>query len=201
MKKDRNCGLCGEKSCEVFRQMCKAGKREATDCPFYQEEQQNRVTEEENRDFHENVFDFVLKPIGKEPSARKIIRPFRTDLIEKMNIKAGDIVVARPMGAGCPVTHVLKVYEVDELAGLLYTWVVGPQYARGKDVKDIRAYAMVGFEGIAEQILNYPKIGKSAGFMPNFCMLRLTHYGLVNKVMNTSEGLLVRIEDIHIAKI
>jgi len=32
-------------------------------------------------------------------------------------------------------------------------------------------------------------------------MLRLTHYGLVNKVLNTSEGLVVRIEDIHIAKI
>ena len=201
MKKDRNCGLCGEKSCEAFRELFKAGKKDSGDCPFFQEDHQTMVTEKDNLDFHENVYDFVLKPIGNEPSARKIVRPFRTDLIERMSIQAGDIVVARPMGAGCPVTHVLKVYEVDELAGLLYTWVVGPQYARGKDVKDIRAYAMVGFEGIAEQILNYPKIGKSAGFMPNFCMLRLTHYGLVNKVMNTSEGLLVRIEDIHIAKI
>lgn len=201
MMKDRNCGLCGEKSCEAFREMLKNGKRESADCPFYQENHQNIVTEGENLDFHGNVYDFVLKPIGKEPSARKIVRPFRTDLIEKLDIQAGDIVVARPMGAGCPVTHVLKVYEVDELAGLLYTWVVGPQYARGKDVKDIRAYAMVGFEGIAEEILNHPKVGKSAGFMPNFCMLRLTHFGLVNKVMHTSEGLLVRIEDIHIAKI
>ena len=60
---------------------------------------------------------------------------------------------------------------------------------------------MVGFEGIAENIINHPKVGKAAGFMPNFCMLRLTHYGLVNKVLNTSEGLVVRIEDIHIAKI
>ena len=130
-----------KKAVKYFARCVKLGK-EKLRIVLYQEEQQNRVTEEENRDFHENVFDFVLKPIGKEPSARKIIRPFRTDLIEKMNIKAGDIVVARPMGAGCPVTHVLKVYEVDELAGLLYTWVVGPQYARGKDVKDIRAYAM-----------------------------------------------------------
>lgn len=201
MKKDRNCGLCGEQSCDSFREKLKAGLKEKTDCPFYQEEGQNLVTENDNLDFHNNVYDFILKPIGDEPSARKIVRPFRTDLIEKMNITAGDIVVARPMGAGCPVTHVLKVYEVDELAGLLYTWVEGPQFARGKEIKDIRAYAMVGFEGIAEQVLHYPKVGKSAGFMPNFCMLRLTHYGLVNKVMNTSDGLLVRIEDIHIAKI
>ena len=176
MTKDKNCGLCGE--------MCT-----------------NNVNENENLDFHNNIYDFLLKPIADEPSARKIIRPFRTDLIEKLNIKVGDIVIARPMGAGCPVTHVLKVYEIDDLAGLLYTWVVGPEYSRGKETKDIKAYSMVGFEGIAENIINHPKVGKAAGFMPNFCMLRLTHYGLVNKVLNTSEGLVVRIEDIHIAKI
>lgn len=201
MNKDRNCGLCGEKSCDDFRQAVREDKKQITDCPFHTENALNIIKESDNLDFHNNVYDFLLKPIGDEPSARKIIRPFRTDLIEKLEITAGDIVIARPMGAGCPVTHVLKVYEVDELAGLLYTWVVGPQFSRGHEVKDIKAYAMVGFEGIAEDILNYPKVGKSAGFMPNFCMLRLTHHGLVNKVLNTSEGLLVRIEDIHIAKI
>jgi len=201
MNKDRNCGLCGEKSCEDFRSSVKAGRKQTTDCPFYKSENAESGKEQENVDFHNNVYDFMLKPIGDEPSARKIIRPFRTDLIEKLDIKAGDIVVARPMGAGCPVTHVLRVYEVDDLAGLLYTWVVGPEYSRGKETKDIRAYAMVGFEGIAENIINTPKVGKTAGFMPKFCMLRLTHYGLVNKVLNTGEGLVVRIEDIHIAKI
>lgn len=207
---DRNCGLCGERSCKDFRESLGTGRRQPKDCPFWNLEVQEQCNvaeadevqyeEDAHLDFHNNVYDFLLKPIGEEPSARKIIRPFRTDLIEKLDIKAGDIVVARPMGAGCPVTHVLKVYEVDELAGLLYTWVVGPQYSRGKEVKDIRAYAMVGFEGIADDILNHPKVGKAAGFMPNFCMLRLTHHGLVNKVLNTSDGLLVRIEDIHIAK-
>ena len=193
--------LRGEKSCADFRKNIKDGKKQITDCPFHKKDNINNVNENDNLDFHNNIYDFLLKPIGDEPSARKIIRPFRTDLIEKLNIKVGDIVIARPMGAGCPVTHVLKVYEVDDLAGLLYTWVVGPEYSRGKETKDIKAYSMVGFEGIAENIINHPKVGKTAGFMPNFCMLRLTHYGLVNKVLNTSEGLVVRIEDIHIAKI
>ncbi len=198
MNKDRNCGLCGHKSCEEFRQSLEKGIKQENDCPF-NSSKVIKVSDEQNTDTHGNKYDFLLKAIGDEPSARKIIRPFRVDLIEKLDIKEGDIVVARPMGAGCPVTHVLKVYEVDELAGLLYTWVVGPKYSRGQEVKDIKAYNMIGFEGIIDDVIVEPKVGKKAGFMPNFCMLRLTHYGLVNKVLNTSEGILVRIEDIHIA--
>ncbi len=185
------------------------GLKKEKDCPFYEKDnitgnssvagdQSDNLAD--NMDIHNNKYDFLLKPIGSEPSARKIIRPFRTDLIEKLEIKTGDIVIARPMGAGCPVTHVLKVYAIDDLAGLLYTWVVGPKYSRNEPVKNIRAYNMVGFEGIADNISVYPEIGKTSGFMPNFCMLRLTHYGLVNKVLNTEEGLVVRIEDIHIAR-
>lgn len=199
-KKDRDCGLCGEESCAKFKESLALGNKKESDCPFnYSEEKLD--LECENVDTHGNIYDFLLTPVEGEPSARKIIRPFRTDLIEKLNIKVGDIVIARPMGAGCPVTHVLKVYDIDELAGLLYTWVVGPKYARDRNVKDIKAYSMVGFEGIIKDVKVHPKIGKTAGFMPNFCMLRLTHYGLVNKVLKTSEGMLVRIEDIHIAKI
>ena len=201
MGEDRNCGLCGAKTCDEFREYLKSGQKEEKECPFYSENTRVEIEANNNLDFHGNTYDFLLKPVNGEVSARKIIRPFRTDLIDKLEIKKGDIVVARPMGAGCPVTHVLEVYEVDELAGLLYTWVVGPQYSRNKEVKDIKAYSMVGFEGIADDISVYPKVGKTAGFMPNFCMLRLTHYGLVNKVLNTRDGLLVRIEDIHIAKI
>ncbi len=200
LNEDRNCGLCGVESCAAFREAIKLEQKSEKDCPFYQDTVMEK-SEYENRDTHGNIYDFMLSPIGKEPSARKIIRPFRVDLIEKLNIKKGDIVVGRPMGAGCPVTHVLQVYEVDELAGLLYTWAVGPMYARNQEVINIKAYAMVGFEGIAEHIKVHPKVGKTAGFMPGFCMLRLTHYGLVNKVLNTSEGLVVRVEDIHIARI
>jgi Trk K+ transport system NAD-binding subunit len=87
MNKDKNCGLCGEKSCADFRKNIKDGKKQITDCPFYKDNNTNNVNENENLDFHNNIYDFLLKPIGDEPSARKLIRPFRTDLIEKLKIK------------------------------------------------------------------------------------------------------------------
>ena len=151
-------------------------------------------------DVHGTAFDFLLKPAKNEISARKIIRPFRTDLIERLSISKGDVVIGRPMGAGCPVTHVLEVYEVDEMTGVLYTWSVGPRLSREGDVKDIKAYAMIGFEGVAANVVKEPMIGKTALFMPSFCMIRLTHYGLINTILDTADGMFVRIEDIHIAR-
>jgi hypothetical protein len=70
-------------------------------------------------------------------------------------------------------------------------------FTEGRTI-DIRAYAMAGFEGVAANVVREPVIGKMSGFMPSFCMLRLTHYGLVNMVLNTKDGLVVRLEDIHI---
>lgn len=200
---NRNCGLCGEKSCEEFQDAVNRKEKPFDKCPFYAEHEKENQHEKEmicdSVDTHGHVFDFLLGAVNGEISARKIIKPFRSDLIEKFNITKGSIVMGRPVGAGCPVTHVMKVYDVDELSGILYTWVVGPGYSRNNDVIDIRSYSMTGFEGIAKNIVEEPKVGKKAGFMPGFCMLRLTHYGLVNMVMETKEGLLVRIEDIHIA--
>jgi uncharacterized Fe-S cluster-containing protein len=107
-------------------------------------------------------------------------------------------VLGRPMGAGCPIPHVLKVIEADYTTGLLYTWVVGPQYAREQEVKDLTAYHMIGFEGIADQIRKSPEFGKRVTFLPGFCMMNLNHTGLVNLVLQQTAGLHVRLEDIRI---
>ena len=32
---DRNCGLCGNQSCEEFRNSLKKGIKHETDCPFH----------------------------------------------------------------------------------------------------------------------------------------------------------------------
>ena len=48
------------------------GKKQITDCPFHKDNNTNNVNENENLDFHNNTYDFLLKPIGDEPSARKI---------------------------------------------------------------------------------------------------------------------------------
>ena len=53
------------------------------------------------------------------------------------------------MGRDAPIPHVLQVIRAELVTGLLYTWVVGPRYSREHEVKDVVAYHMIGFEGLA----------------------------------------------------
>lgn len=102
------------------------------------------------------------------------------------------------MGAGCPIPHVLQVIEAESVTGLLYTWVVGPRHSREHDVKDVQAYHMIGFEGMAARVAKEPAPGCRATFLPGFCMMNLNHTGLVNMVLQKSSGTHIRIEDIRI---
>lgn len=179
------------------------GQKVYDDCPYYQEHTfcNNDLLKEAVYPGHDilgHPYDFILSPLPGESSARKIVLPFRSDLVEKMDIKKGDFVLGRPMGAGCPVPHVLSVIEAEPVTGLLYTWVVGPSYSRDRETKDVIAYHMIGFEGIAGKISKEPSLGCRATFLPGFCMMNLNHTGLVNMVLEKSEGLHVRIEDIRI---
>ncbi len=201
----KNCGLCGSDNCQDFLHSVWHEKKSYEDCPFYQREQQkNRNKESASEavytgcDVLGHSYDFVLGPLPEEPSARKIVLPFRADITEKLKIDQGDYVLGRPMGAGCPVPHVLEVIEADPITGLLYTWVIGPQTAREREVKDVQAYHMVGFEGIARQIVKEPVFGSRVTFLPGFCMMNLNHTGLVNLVLEKECGLHLRIEDIRI---
>jgi len=200
----KNCGLCGEKNCASFTLMIDLGKKTFADCPYYNEQQprrdQRRIdkTAYSGLDVLGHPYDFVLAPLPGEISARKIVLPFRPDLVEKMKIKKGDIVLGRPMGAGCPIPHVLRVIKVEHLTGLLYTWVVGPKYSRSGEIKDVTAYHMIGFEGVAKHILKEPAFGCRVTFLPGFCMMALNHTGLINMVLEKSCGPHLRIEDIRI---
>ncbi|MDD4238441.1 MAG: Fe-S cluster protein, partial [Desulfotomaculaceae bacterium] len=174
------------------------------DCPFYSERQTCSQSEQigeavyTGKDVLGHAHDFVLEPLPGEISARKIVLPFRSDMVEKMNIQKGDLVLGRPMGAGCPIPHVLKVIKADRVTGLLYTWVVGPKYSREQAVKDVSAYHMIGFEGIATRVTREPAFGCRVTFLPGFCMMNLNHTGLINMVLEKSCGIHVRIEDIHL---
>ncbi|OPY58344.1 MAG: hypothetical protein A4E55_00928 [Pelotomaculum sp. PtaU1.Bin035] len=200
----KNCGLCGEKNCKSFIRLVGAGQKFYTDCPYYQEQWNSREVNPvkeanySNHDILGHTYDFILSPLPGEISARKIVLPFRSDLVEKMDIKNGDYVLGRPMGAGCPIPHVLKVIEADTVTGLLYTWVVGPRYSRNQEIKDVTAYHMIGFEGIAGRIIKEPSPGCRVTFLPGFCMMNLNHTGLVNMALEKSYGIHVRIEDIRI---
>lgn len=200
----KNCGLCGEENCRAFIKMVNSKRKEYHDCPYYQEKQfKNDDTHLQDakyspQDVLGNDYDFLLAPLPGEISARKIVLPFRGDLVEKLDIKTGDIVLGRPMGAGCPIPHVLKVIKAEQITGLLYTWVVGPKYSREGEVKDVIAYHMIGFEGLAEHVRRTPSFGERVTFLPGFCMMNLNHTGIVNMLLNKAVGLHIRIEDIRI---
>lgn len=203
----KDCGLCGCKTCGIFLTSVNSKNKEYGDCPFYSKTKAGETEKPKGietdaifpaKDVMEQEYDFILHPLPGEISARKIVLPFRGDLVEKMSIVPGDIVLGRPMGAGCPIPHVLKVVEADPVTGLLYTWVVGPKYSRDKEVKDVVAYHMIGFEGIAKDIRREPQFGKRHTFLPGFCMMSLNHTGLVNMVLSKEVGFHIRIEDIII---
>jgi uncharacterized Fe-S cluster-containing protein len=198
----KNCGLCGAENCKDFIRLVQSKAKKYEDCPFYSKTRRSRESREQSiypeKDLLGNTYDFVLNPLPGEISARKIVLPFRSDLVEKLSIQKGDYVLGRPMGAGCPIPHVLQVIEAEALTGLLYTWVVGPKYSRDTEVKEVTAYHMIGFEGIAVNISKEPSFGSRVTFLPGFCMMSLNHTGVVNMLLHKAAGLHIRIEDIRI---
>jgi len=200
----KNCGLCGEKNCKNFVRMAVEGKKDYTDCPYFYDPLLSEGPDHDfimdaeypEKDILGNPYDFILEPLPGEISARKIVLPFRGDIVEKMKISEGDYVTGRPMGAGCPIPHVLKVIKAENVTGLLYTWVVGPKYSREYECKDVVAYHMIGFEGIAARIKKEPSFGCRSIFLPGFCMMSINHTGIVNMLLQKSYGLHVRIENI-----
>jgi uncharacterized Fe-S cluster-containing protein len=188
---DRNCGLCGCKSCEDFRLALVGGIKTTDDCPFWKG---NKTVQNLN-----NLdYDFILHPFPDEPSTRKTILPFRPDITERLYVKKGDLILGRPAGAGCPVQHVLKVISADYVTGLMECHVVGPQESRLHHTYDIKAYHIHAFEGIAEPVNSEPEFGKRQRFLPSFCMMDLVHTAVVSMVLGKTHGTHVRLEDVRI---
>jgi uncharacterized Fe-S cluster-containing protein len=198
----KNCGACGLNSCDDFSKALKEGRANHYLCPFFTTNNMasdiNIIPRYTGYDVVGQKYSFVLRPMPGEISARKIVLPFRSDLVEKWDIKEGDIVVGRPAGAGCPVQHVLRVIEADEVTGAITGHVVGPAFSRGKEVKDVKCYHMLGFEGGVLPISGEPQFGMRYHFLPGFCMLDRAHTGLVNTVIKKPWGLQIRIENILI---
>lgn len=150
------------------------------------------------RDVVGQEYDFVITALPGEPTARKIVLPFRPDMVERMGIVPGDIVTGRPAGAGCPVQHVIRVIDADYVTGVITGHVVGPAYSREKEVKDLKAYHMLGFEGRAVSVRREPAFGLRQSFLPGFCMMDRAHTALVNMVIDKPWGIHVRVEDVVI---
>jgi uncharacterized Fe-S cluster-containing protein len=197
----KDCGACGAQRCADFLEFLQRGEKVQEDCPFSGKTAGNVPGAEgtfSGTDVCGKSYDFVIGPLGNEPSARKIILPFRADLVERWNIVPGDIVLGRPMGQGCPVQHVLRVIDANPVTGVLTCHTVGPMAARMGTVKDVQAYHVVGFEGIAMVIKRVPEFGFRQSFLPSFCMMQIAHTGVVNMVLEKSTGIHIRVEDIRI---
>jgi uncharacterized Fe-S cluster-containing protein len=197
----KDCGICGAACCSDFVVMLDRGTKALTDCPFYGSSTPMAGTDTPVRaatDVCGRAYDFIIGPLPGEPSARKMILPFRADLVERWMIGPGDIVIGRPMGQGCPVQHVLRVIAANPVTGLLTCHTVGPHEARKGGGKDLQAYHVIGFEGVADVIKRPPEFGFRQSFLPSFCMMQVAHTGVVNQVLRKSTGLQVRVEDIRI---
>lgn len=197
----KDCGACGAPCCADFLSLMERGEKTKNDCPFSATTAETMTAGEGNFtgiDVCGKSYDFAIGPFFGEPSARKIILPFRADLVERWNIVPGDIVLGRPMGQGCPVQHVLRVIDANPVTGVLTCHTVGPHAARQGGAKDVQAYHVVGFEGIATVVKRPPEFGFRQSFLPSFCMMQIAHTGVVNMVLVKSGGLHIRVEDIRI---
>lgn len=209
----KNCGACGSQTCSDFVSRLETGSTEIDLCPFYSIEnilRPEKITDRESLaiqarnitysgvDVVGKEYDFVLLPFPGEPSARKYIVPFRADLVEKWDIKKGDLVTGRPAGPGCPVYHALRVLSANQVTGVIECHTVGPMTARAEEVHDVQAYHVHAFEGIASTVRKPPVFGTRQYFLPGNCMIGLAHTALVNMSFQKPSGLHVRLEDIRI---
>ncbi|MBE0515931.1 MAG: Fe-S cluster protein [Methanophagales archaeon] len=200
MLPDKNCGICGFESCELFAEEAEKDIGLLKRCIYlkegYEQERIRRV-EYATEDILGNDYDFILTPFPDEKSCREVILPFNPMLLRELHITKGDIIVGRPMGQGCPVQHVMEVIDADRF-GVITVWIVGPLYSRDKEFKEIGPYNVIGFEGLAKVVKREPIFGHRQRFLPGYCMMNLGHTGLVNFINKTKDGIYVRLEDIII---
>jgi len=196
----KDCGSCGIATCREFVKAVKKGKKAESDCPFYTVEQcaYPDKARYSGTDVTGAKYDFVITAFPGELSARKFIVPFRADLVEKWDIQPGALVTGRPAGPGCPVYHALRVLSANPVTGVLECHTVGPLVARKEKAFDVQAYHVHAFEGVAETVLRPPTLGLRQRFLPGYCMMDLSHTGVVNMVLKKKSGIHVRVEDIRI---
>ncbi|MDD1687288.1 (Fe-S)-binding protein [Methanoregula sp.] len=196
----KDCGACGLPTCSEFIKAVGKKKKTNEDCTLFSDGRTDRKTETcySSTDVTGANYDFIIRAFPGEPSARKFIVPFRADLVEKWDIKKGDLVTGRPAGPGCPLYHALRVLSANPVTGVLECHTVGPLAARKEKAHDVQAYHVHAFEGIAETVLRPPTLGLRQRFLPGYCMINLAHTALVNMVLKKKDGVHVRVEDIRI---
>jgi uncharacterized protein len=144
-------------------------------------------------------YDFVLEQYPDDPGPRETIVPFNSCRLERLRLRAGDVVFGRPAAVGCPVTHVGLVMEPPSPVDGTIVWcIVGPLAARGRGL-EIGQYTPLAYEGIVRHSREPLQIGRRYFFLPRMCMLQSRHSGVVAALARRPEGMRVRVEGIWIA--
>jgi len=199
----KDCGACGSRTCSDFIGFARTGKKDLADCPFYHNPAAGDAglpapSAWSGKDISGFDYDFVLEPFPGEPSARKHIQLFRSELIEKWGIKPGDIIMGRPVEPSCPIHHILRVLKVDDVTGIITCYAVGPFAARrSTKLHDIHAYREIAMEGMVMAVKHAPLLGFRQRFLPANCMRQMVHSGVIQMALQKSAGMHVRIEEIQ----
>lgn len=197
-----NCNDCGYKRCDEFAVSLEKNSAIIDLCPFLEQHQfkSNRETileiltrSKKNKSIQEKIIglidnyeaDFILNPLNNDCSCREVLAPFlKTDLVP------GQVIRYRPLG--CPIIHFAKIISVDY--GLLTVVIVGPCNRMNPDFNfiELGTCMVVSFEGAVEG--KSPKVGQTVKFLPNHCMMKKVHSGVVVQL----EGRNVKIDCIDL---
>jgi len=204
--KMKDCGGCGFGTCVEFYEKLKENPDLSKNCIYIQrggEETKEKIVKNSKTIWKDSLgreFDFILDHFPEEPAPRETIIPHNPLLTREMDIKAGEIIIGRPLGVscGCPVTHSGIITDVDKKTGVIVWCVTGPLTPRQDGFKDLGYYTALAYEGLIQESRCEIKIGMRHFFLPRRCMLQWRHSGLVNYLNCTPAGLQARLEGLWI---
>jgi uncharacterized Fe-S cluster-containing protein len=201
----KNCGQCGFKTCAGLAEFMVHHPDAIKRCVFRATEVTHAMSATKLRaediiwkDLLDRSYDFILEPLPGDPGPRETIVPFNPSVIESLGVSTGSILIGRPAGVGCPVTHVGLVMEPPRtLDGMIDWCIVGPMLARERGV-EIGAYHVIAYEGTVEHARKELQIGRRYFFLPRYCMLQSRHSGVISAAAKREDGMHVRVEGISI---
>lgn len=205
----RDCGQCGFRTCAGLAELISREPAARARCVHLNPAHAPAagigagagvaLAEDHWQDILGRGFDMVLEPFAEDPGPREHILPFNPALAERLRLRKGQVLVGRPAGVGCPVTHVGELMaDPDSLSGALVWCVVGQIAGRDRGI-EIGHYHIVAYEGLVRRARVEPRIGARHFFKPSRCMIQSRHSGVISALLRRPDGWQVRFEGIWIA--